>query len=350
MIVFADRQPAGKLLEAAKRKRVKDEFIWVGSDAWASRESVVANREEFVEGAIAIQPLRRTLPRFNHYFQQLLTKPNPRNPWFNEYLSEYHNCSMDQSNYSRAECKPDDPSTHAAVFKYSQQQYIHFVRDAVYAFARAIHNLHVDSCKNFLDDRLCDTFKQRVFVDFVEYLRKVTFPDVDGNEFKFSGPYKHDGPPRYSIVSFQKKNGAYDWQDVGTFYNGTIKCKDQAFCNQFEEDPFKGLIKGVAKNVFSKSNRVRLHHKLKKCRREECSISEIKVPETNDKCCWHCKQCAVDEYKASEFECKPCQEGMWSGGPGNGGRSTCVEKPESYLDYSDGYAIGIIMKKLALQI
>jgi hypothetical protein len=33
-------------------------LIWVGSDAWASRESVVYGREEVVEGAIAIQPLR----------------------------------------------------------------------------------------------------------------------------------------------------------------------------------------------------------------------------------------------------------------------------------------------------
>ena len=32
------------------------------SDAWASRESVVADRDEYVEGAIAVQPLMRELP------------------------------------------------------------------------------------------------------------------------------------------------------------------------------------------------------------------------------------------------------------------------------------------------
>ena len=35
-------------------------FVWIGSDAWASRESVVYGREEVVEGAIAVQPLRYT--------------------------------------------------------------------------------------------------------------------------------------------------------------------------------------------------------------------------------------------------------------------------------------------------
>ena len=57
VVVFADRKPAGKLLEAAKRKKALD-FIWVGSDAWVSRESVVFGREEVVHGAIALQPLR----------------------------------------------------------------------------------------------------------------------------------------------------------------------------------------------------------------------------------------------------------------------------------------------------
>ena len=214
------------------------------------------------------------------------------------------------------------PPTH----KYHQQLYIHFVRDAVYAFANAIHNLHKDSCKNFGEDKLCDKFKERIFLDLVKYLRNVEFFDVDGNEFKFTGDGRNDGPPRYSIVSFQKTGSLYDWQNVGTFHandnHDGIDCKDSAFCSKFDDanDP--------------------LFSKLKKCKRQECNISEIKVPDTNDKCCWHCKQCGVDEYKATEFECKPCPEGEWSGGPDTENRSFCVEKIESYLQYSDVYAIG----------
>ena len=78
VIVFADRQPAGKLIEAAKELGVKGQFVWVGSDAWASRESVVQHREQFVEGAIAIQPLRRELPNYNDYFTKLTQEPNTR--------------------------------------------------------------------------------------------------------------------------------------------------------------------------------------------------------------------------------------------------------------------------------
>ena len=39
-------------------RNVGRNFVWIGSDAWASRESVVYGREDVVEGAIAIQPLR----------------------------------------------------------------------------------------------------------------------------------------------------------------------------------------------------------------------------------------------------------------------------------------------------
>ena len=101
VVVFADRKPAGKLLEAAKRKKALD-FIWVGSDAWVSRESVVFGREEVVHGAIALQPLRRQLPGFDKYFNQLTEKylnenqTHPRNPWYKEYYKTFCNCSGDQ--------------------------------------------------------------------------------------------------------------------------------------------------------------------------------------------------------------------------------------------------------------
>ena len=98
VVVFADRKPAGKLLEAAKRKKALD-FIWVGSDAWVSRESVVAGREEVVHGAIALQPLRRQLPGFHEYFNRLTekylqNKTKLRNPWFEEYYVTYQECSL----------------------------------------------------------------------------------------------------------------------------------------------------------------------------------------------------------------------------------------------------------------
>ena len=120
VIVFADRLPAGNLLEAAKSVGVKNRFIWIGSDAWASRESVVEMREDIVEGAIAVQPLRMPLPGYDEYFKKLVDGENDRNPWFEEYLQRYHNCSSNSMSSNNRLCN--------SPFKYSQQLYIHFVR------------------------------------------------------------------------------------------------------------------------------------------------------------------------------------------------------------------------------
>ena len=48
--------------------------------------------------------------------------------------------------------------------------------------------------------------------------------------------------------------------------------------------------------------------------------------------------------QVSEFECKPCPNGTWSGpaelnADGNNNRSVCHDLPESYLDYSSHWSI-----------
>ena len=101
-------------------------------------------------------------------------------------------------------CKLADTSN------FRQQQYIHFIRDAVYAYAHAIHNLHKANCKSFDPEdpqgRMCDKFKERIFKDLVPHLKNVTFKDPDDENFTFKfdfhndsysqGLSPHDGPPR----------------------------------------------------------------------------------------------------------------------------------------------------------
>ena len=339
VIVFADRVPAGKLLEAAKKLDVKDKFIWVGSDAWASRESVVEDREEIVEGAIAVQPLRRELPGYNEYFSRLIDTPNKRNPWFAEYLEIYHNCSREAEAAKAGSCGQRRGGGGQEAFELPQQLYIHFVRDAVYAFAHAIHNLHRDTCVGNGAPKLCPEFKERVFRDLKEYLRNVTFIDVDGKSFAFcpdenhcrddgqsprdGGHLPHDGPPRYSIINFRRgreeedgrgRRGRFDWFNVGTFHEGFFGEWDPDFLAKFSSDP-----------------------RIVQCVREVCKVGEVRVQDTpEDLCCWHCVQCGEFQFKDSEYECKQCPEGSRS----DENRSHCVPIPVTYLSYDHGWAIG----------
>ncbi|XP_023342942.1 metabotropic glutamate receptor 2 [Eurytemora carolleeae] len=323
VIVFADRIPAGKLLEAAKNRNVTSKFVWIGSDAWASRESVVYGREEVVEGAIAVQPLRRALPGFSEYFNSLSDLPdnNARNPWYAEYYSTYCNCSLAENikEMKKAQniCPFKQKSKDA---KNVQQQYLHFLRDAVYAFALALDDLRRESCKHTVG--VCDKLRLRMYKDLKYYLAKVSFPDVDNFPFRFKNETR-DGPARYSIITYYRRpSGEFDWENVGTFQGGEIRDLNLSFSEKNKEASY------INSHVT--------------CRRNLCASNEIKIPEGhNDGCCWNCQKCHDFEYKYSEFGCKSCPKEMV---PlvRDDGTSDCRLAPEDYLDYTNPWALGAL--------
>ncbi|QQP57591.1 Metabotropic glutamate receptor [Caligus rogercresseyi] len=312
VIVFCDRIPAGRLLEAVKELGVFDRFLWVGSDAWASRESVVKGRESAVLGAVAVQPLRRSYPGFDDYFRSLF-ESNERNPWFPEYLRVYHNCSS----YEVCSQKED-------LLIEEQQLYVHFVRDAVYAFAYALDALIMDSCGPPRGgNRLCPQFWKASRDELRSYLENVTFKDIGGNDFSFYGShehslkesssffFRHDGPPRYTIINFQERGDSYDWYKIGTYINGKI------------------LLNSEIVNF--------TQHPVTSCTRKSCRPYEIRVPSSSDGCCWTCKQCSINEFRKSEYECGLCPLGEISSVGDN--FTTCSLVPEIFMDFRDKWAI-----------
>ena len=69
-------------------------------------------------------------------------------------------------------------------------------------FAHAIHNLWVSKCGAEAKS-LCPEFNQVSHTQLINYLHNVSFNDVDGFPFKFEDK-THDGPPRYSIISYME--------------------------------------------------------------------------------------------------------------------------------------------------
>ena len=53
---------------------------------------------------------------------------------------------------------------------------------------------------------LCQGFHRRSYTALKDYLHNVTFYDVDGFPFQFEDG-THDGPPRYSIISYLETEG-----------------------------------------------------------------------------------------------------------------------------------------------
>lgn len=69
----------------------------------------------------------------------------------------------------------------------------------------------MDTCGNVT---LCEEFRHVSHHNLVHYLQNVTFNDVDNFPFQFEED-THDGPPRYSIISYVET-------DSGSHTNGNI--------------------------------------------------------------------------------------------------------------------------------
>ncbi|KAG1685965.1 Metabotropic glutamate receptor 3 [Nymphon striatum] len=236
VIVFANKQITKKLMEAVKRYNSYDRFVWIGSDAWGGRQSVVERNEDVIEGAISVQPLVRPIQGFSEYLTNLNDKNNKANPWFAEFWEEYFKCEIqglrDSGNRTKYKwCNGKEKLAKENGF--TQQPSLHFVRDAAYAFAFALHSLHKSKCKG--QSGLCPELMPINGEELKSNLQKVSFQDEAGNVFKFleSG----DGPPRYSIMNFQKvcqNCSEYQYLESGALCsdcpNGTRPDEDRVLC------------------------------------------------------------------------------------------------------------------------
>ena len=105
--------------------------------------------------------------------------------WLNTVVQTYCNCSDEMfptklQNISPCPFKSKSKGRSEQVL---HQPYIHFVRDAVYVFAHALHNLWRETCNTTL--HLCPHFAERTVTGLKDFLHGVNFSDVDGFPFKF---------------------------------------------------------------------------------------------------------------------------------------------------------------------
>ncbi|UYV82326.1 hypothetical protein LAZ67_21001718 [Cordylochernes scorpioides] len=151
-------------------------FVWIGSDAWGGRSNVVHRLELVVEGAISVSPLVRPLAGFDEYFTSLTPlEAAEHNPWFAEFWEEHFQCELPE--------QPDTPFSEkyprwcssskrlSAASGYRQVPSLHFVRDAVYAFAYALHNMHADKCGG--KPGLCEELRSIEGQELRKYIEKI---------------------------------------------------------------------------------------------------------------------------------------------------------------------------------
>nr|CAD7426273.1 unnamed protein product [Timema monikensis] len=196
VVVFAEKITMFNLLDSARRTGYESRFVWIGSDAWVTsghREPRGSQHspddehleESVLEGALAIQPLVQKLIGFDEYFKSLTLDHEKDNPWFREYWREYFKCGRKQrgkevlghasksaNEESEDYCMTSNKNlSHGG---YKQQRYLHFVRDAVYSVAHALHDLQVYLC-GAGKPGVCDSMKHIDGETLHGYLHNVSF-------------------------------------------------------------------------------------------------------------------------------------------------------------------------------
>ncbi|KAK0093640.1 hypothetical protein PV326_013034 [Microctonus aethiopoides] len=324
VVLFAEKMSTVRVLEAAQRLGVGTRFVWIGSDAWSN-----TNHREFfnlgshskdqemiaLHGALAVQPLAHNLIGFDDYFTNLTINHTNINPWFNELWKENHRC--DETKQNNCNDTSIKINLHTG---YRQQKFIHFVRDAVYAVAHALHNLQVDLCgKNYIG--MCKTMKHIDGEILSKYLNSVTFNDDAGNPFRFVNNV--DGPPRYSILNFQKDHdGVYRWHVVGNYTQSD------------RGEPILHIDTNIMK--YRGENELGRQYFPNSTCAKPCHPHQVKVREKQDACCWRCRNCGQYQHKVDDYRCEDCEVGTRP----TSDKKYCAHIEEDFIDYSSPWAVG----------
>ncbi|KAG8240867.1 hypothetical protein J6590_100285, partial [Homalodisca vitripennis] len=196
---------------------------------------------------------------------------------------------------------------------FQQHSCLHFVRDAVYAVATALHNMHQDKCGG--TPGVCENMNHIENSEVVKYLTNVTFKDERGNPFKFLNG--RDGPPRYSILNFQRTDvNSFQWQIVGN-YSLDEHGKPQLYLEK-EKVTFRKTSKKFPPSGCTQT----------------CDDMQIRIREYEDTCCWSCINCGPYEIRKDDFHCEQCRPEYLP----SKNKSVCEIIQEDFIYYGDPWA------------
>ncbi|XP_015175379.1 PREDICTED: metabotropic glutamate receptor-like [Polistes dominula] len=334
VVLFAEKSTTLCVLEAAKRLGVGTRFVWIGSDSWSSSNhrdfadldsSRMDQEMAVLEGALVVQPLSRQLSGFDKYFTSLTLEHETINPWFGEFWREYHRCDNNQTQHTNITDEDSYVSCRDINLKinrstgYKQQKFLHFVRDAIYSVAYALHDMQQEKCGTNYSG-ICLEMKHIDGIDLTRYIQNVSFKDDAGNKFRFMDGT--DGPPRYSILNYQKNDdGAYRWVVIGNYTEDDDRTPSLYI--ETELMKYRNQTEGGRMN-FPNST----------CSKP-CQSNQVIVPEKQDYCCWKCRKCGLYQYKVDEHRCEDCPSGTR---PTEDAKH-CDPIPEEYIDYYNPWAI-----------
>ena len=236
-----------------------------------------------------------------------------------EYDYDYDGdiCKIIRRRYGNYYDCPDDSTDDSS---YSQNEFVPFVINAVYAFAHAIQNFLNNNCDSPLrwnrTAQHCDGMKYELNgKNLLGYLYNVTFNGIQNDTVSFD----ENGDPSgvYEIISLQA-NGNKQYESV------TV-----------------GIWKSAYKENALTLNSAYVYEKIDSTCSEPCKEGYIRSI-TNPNClsCFECIPCVGPTYSinSSGTNCSLCSDNHWGNNPLSGS-THCVPVEVRHLDFSNGWSI-----------
>ena len=330
VVMFAQLSTANGILEAVRRKKLVDSkfasrnLTWISGDGLG--ESVREDLYNTAQGILSIIPRSFLSEEFDRYFQSLRPN-NSTNPWFREYWESFFNCSLSsQSHRGLQECDVENQAI-SSTLGYRQSAKVTFTIDAVYAFAHAIHKLQQDICEggpglceDILDSRSGD---EAIRGDLLlEYLHNISFRGISAEVVDFDK--NGDQLGGYIIKNLKMKaNGQFVYETIGHW--------DEVPLNRSTPLEIFGAIQWSDGQTNNAPKSICSH---------PCGNGEYPEPVAGQaECCWTCKPCSGHNTVSMGTVCQVCERGYAP----NDLKTECVLIPSSYLTWSHGWSIAILL-------
>ena len=328
IVLFGQRDTAIGVLQAVAQKRRMDpvfrskSLTWIGSDGWG--DMIPPELYEIAQGSLSVIPRSSLSNDFDDYFQSLHPDNYSANPWFGEYWESVFNCSLgDRQGYEDCDLTNQNLSPQSG---YKQNSKVAFTIDAVYAFAQAVHKLQREHCQSQgLCAKIMDMQIGHVSVQgdlLLKYLYNVSFNGVSTEIISFDDNGDQKGG--YDVKNLQRNsNREFVFEIIGHW--------DEIHLNRSTPLDIFGEIQ------WSHSQGDVVPESL--CS-YPCSGGEYPEPIADQaECCWVCKTCPGTHDISKGLECIKCERGYIP----NESKTECMLIPPSYLTWSHGWSIAILI-------
>ncbi|CAF0920190.1 unnamed protein product [Brachionus calyciflorus] len=314
VVVFLQDHNIRKLLKIVNGLNMTGHFLWIASDSWGTKKESISSNDLAAQGAITFSPKSFEIKEFNEYFQKLRPRTNTRNPWFEEFWQDEFKCLIGQPlfqpNHRRLYKKQ---CTGEEKLNITQDGFIHFVIDSVFAMAHAIQDLISTHCSHLKHTDLIKCQQKIIFKgpEFLKAIRNVNFDSVTGRRVEFlknSG----DGLAPFEVFQYQQfESGKFGYKKI----------------TEWEKN--KPFVLDTNLLKWNLENRI-LPRSICK---EECGYGEIKQ---GDHCCWVCTKCEENEYVNRTLnKCIKCEQGY---GPDEN-KTKCLKLDIEYMTFNSPFTI-----------